>query len=53
MDVITRKLRQKRGADVAGRKLSSTLTSNDSIPSSSETDGPFGPKHSKSDLMVC
>ena len=44
MEAITRKLRSRRTSEVGGRKLSSAHASNDSILSSSETDGPFDSK---------
>ena len=44
MEAITRKLRPRRASEASGRKLSSTLASNDSLLSSSETDDPFDSK---------
>lgn len=44
MEAITRKLRPRRASEAGGRKLSSTHANNDSILSSSETDGHFDSK---------
>ena len=60
MEAITRKLRPRRASEAAGgRKLSSAHASNDSILSSSETDGAFDSKKTaaadqarKKDFMV-
>ena len=58
MEAITRKLRPRRASEAAaGRKLSSAHGSNDSILSSSETDGAFDSKKTadqarKKDFMV-